>query len=123
MSFQTRFELIGSKLLFWKSCGRVLKTEWQEGSKPHGGQAGGGFSELKGRGGVESLRGNVNMKELGDVGRCRIVRCVKGEEQNFKGCAVYKGEPIGVAEEPVMQYYDDKKGVSVLILGGRVLNL
>lgn len=67
-----RFELSGSELLFWKSCGRVSKTEWQEGSKPHSGQAGVGFSELKGRGGAESLRGNVDVKELGDIGRCRI---------------------------------------------------
>lgn len=73
---------------------RVLKTEWQEGSKPHGGQAGGGFSELIGRGGAESLRGSVDVKELGGIGRCTIVRCLKGEEQNFKVCAVFHGEPI-----------------------------
>lgn len=64
-------------MLFWKSCGRVWKTEWQEGSKPHGGQVGGGFSELKGRGGAGSLRGNVDVKELGDIGRCRIALRVR----------------------------------------------
>lgn len=83
MSFQTRFELSRSELLFWKTCGRVLKTEWQEGSKPHGGQAGGGFSELKGRGGAESLRGNVDVKEPGDIGRCRIALKVRSRIFKF----------------------------------------
>lgn len=40
------------------------------------------------------MRGNVDVKELGDIGRCRIVRCLKGEEQNFKVCAVFNREPI-----------------------------
>lgn len=34
------------------------------------------------------------MKEPGDTGRCTIVRCLKGEEQNFKVCAVFHVEPI-----------------------------
>lgn len=102
MSFQTRFELSGSELLCWKSCGSILKTEWQEGSKPHGVQVGGGFSELKGRGEVESWRGNVDMKELGDIERCRIVRSLKGEEQNFKVCAVFNREQIELLKSDAM---------------------
>ena len=51
---------------------------------PHGDQAGGWYSELNGRGGLESAGGCVGVQEFTNVWRGEVVEGLEGEEQNLE---------------------------------------
>ena len=49
---------------------------------------------MEGRGGSESKRGSVGVKEFRETWRFKSVKGLEGEEQHFKIDAVFNGEPM-----------------------------
>ena len=53
---------------------------------------------MEGRGGSESTRGSVDVKELREIWRCKSVKGLEGEEQHFEVDALLNGEPMELLE-------------------------
>ena len=51
-------------------------------------------SELEGRRGSESARRRVDLKEVGQIRRGKVVQGLKGEEESLKVDVIFDREPV-----------------------------
>lgn len=90
-----------------------------ESSISHGNQTSLWKDELNGRRGPERTSGYLDMKELSEILRCKIIDSFKCKEKNFINYAIFEGQPVKLLQD---RCYVTNKGGSGNDTGSRVLD-